>query len=192
MRSTKRFLWPIVAIGVALIVTPFAISLPSKASHGQTMIDQFGPIMRPASVKVTADYYNRTFVPLGAVATGGSKAATELPSMMGALAKALHASPAQVQNFMGGFPAMAGLLQGLPKLKPIFANVPPGLAHYLPLVRTMQANVGNYASIASLPNFRLFTWFFVIPGVLLVLLAGWPLLAARHEPVTAPIGIRAA
>jgi hypothetical protein len=58
---------------------------------------------------------------------------------------------------------------------PIFAKVPPGLAHYKPLVQTMQANVNDYASVDSLPNFRLFTWFFVIPGVLLMLLAGYGL-----------------
>jgi hypothetical protein len=185
MRQTKLFLWPILVIGVALIVLPFAISLPSKASHGQTMIDQFHPIMQPASVRTTVDYYDRTFVPLGAVATGGVQAASEVPSMIAALSKALHMSPAQVQGFMGTFPALGGLLGNLPKLVPIFTNVPPGLAHYKPLVRTMQANVGNYASIASLPNFRLFTWFFVIPGVLLVLLSGWPLLVlsrSRTEP----------
>ena len=38
-----------------------------------------------------------------------------------------------------------------------------------------QANVNDYASVDSLPNFRLFTWFFVIPGALLMLLAGWGL-----------------
>jgi hypothetical protein len=35
----------------------------------------------------------------------------------------------------------------------------------------MQANVHNYAQVDSLPNFRLFTWFFEIPGVLIVVLA---------------------
>lgn len=180
MPQSKVFLGPIVVIGVALIVLPFALSLPSKASHGQTMIDQFRPIMQPASVKTTADYYNQTFVPLGAVATGAVHAAGEVPSMIGALSQALHTGPAQVMKFLGTFPALAGLLGNLPKLVPIFTNVPSGLAHYKPLVDTMQANVGNYASIASLPDFRLFTWFFVIPGVLIVLLAGWPLLSARR------------
>ena len=36
----------------------------------------------------------------------------------------------------------------------------------------MQANVDNYKQVNSLPDFRLFTVFFVVPGVLLVLLAG--------------------
>jgi hypothetical protein len=84
---------------------------------------------------------------------------------------------------------MEGLLGGLPQLAPVFSNVLPGLDHYLPLVKTMQANVNNYAQVDSLPKFRLFTWLFVVPGVLLVLLAGWPLLAdlrARSAAVAAP------
>jgi hypothetical protein len=57
----------------------------------------------------------------------------------------------------------------------IFQQVPAGLKHYEPLVTTMKANVANYNSADSLPNFRLFTWFFVIPGVLVVGLAEWGL-----------------
>ena len=60
----------------------------------------------------------------------------------------------------------------------IFQRVPAGLAHYKPLVTTMQANVDNFRQVNSLPDFRLFTWFFVVPGALLVLLAGWGLLGA--------------
>jgi hypothetical protein len=33
----------------------------------------------------------------------------------------------------------------------------------------MQTNVNNYAQVDSLPNFRLFTWFFEVPGVLLII-----------------------
>jgi len=62
----------------------------------------------------------------------------------------------------------------------------------MPLVTTMQANVGNYESINSLPSFRLFTWLFVIPGALLVLLAGYGLWEEgalhlpRHRPHPTP------
>lgn len=185
MKATSRmFLWPILVIGVALIVMPFAISLPSKASAGQKMIDNFHPIMQPASVTSTANYYNQTFVPLRQVAIGGVQAAKEAPQLIAALASQLHMTPAQVQQFLGaGFPAMAALLGSLPQLTPIFANVPPGLDHYKPLVSTMQANQKNYAQISSLPNFNLFTWFFVIPGILLVLLAGASLLSTRRSGI---------
>lgn len=35
----------------------------------------------------------------------------------------------------------------------------------------MQGSVNDFKQVNSLPDFRLFTWFFVVPGVLLILLA---------------------
>jgi hypothetical protein len=178
--SDKRLLyfWPVLIIGIALIVMPFAMSMPSKAGAGQKMLDNFHPIMQPDQVQKTADYYYKTFVNLRPIAEAGPQLASEAPKLFAALAQQLKMSQAQVGQFLGSqFPAMAGLLGNLPKLVPVFANVPPGLDHYKPLVDVMQANVTNYQKVDSLPSFRLFTWFFVIPGVLLVLVSGVPLLA---------------
>lgn len=207
----RRVLWGVLVIGVALIAAPFVMQLPSRGDAGQTMIDGFKPIMQADSVKVTADYYNNVFVPLRGVVPAVSAANVakfenylqgmqamepEVVKLIPALADQLHMTPAQVQQFLlTQFPATAQLLQGLPQLEQDFAallgvmsknvdtfsKVPPGLDHYQPLVSTMQANVDNYQSISSLPNFRLFTWFFVVPGVLLVALAGLGLVAARRE-----------
>jgi hypothetical protein len=177
---TRKLLWPVLVIGLALVVVPFAISLPGKASAGQRMIDSFHPIMAPASVAKTVSYYNNTFVPLRAVALGGVQAASEEPKLLSALSSQLHMTPARVEQFLGkSFPSLAKMLASFPSLVPIFTDVPGGLDHYKPLVSTMQANVGNYRQIDSLPDFRLFTWFFVVPGALLMLLAGWGL-AAGH------------
>ena len=185
-RTPRAVLWSVLAIGVALIVMPFAISLPGKASAGQRMINGFHPIMQPANVGTTVDYYNKTFVPLRPVSVLGNQLIPEAPKLIATLSKQLHMPPSQVQQFLGSqFPATAKLLQGLPKLQPVFTRVPPGLDHYLPLVTTMRANVDNYSKIDSLPDFRLFTWFFVVPGVLLAGLAAWPLLASRRERVLA-------
>jgi hypothetical protein len=168
----RKSYWPILAIGVLLIVMPFAISLPSKASEGQKMLNAFHPIMQPASVKESVLYYHNTFVPLGQVAIGGVAAAGETTQLFTGLAQGLHMSPAQLQTFMGkNYPAMAKLLTSFPTLVPVFTQVGPGLTHYLPLVNTMQGQVKNYAAVDSLPNFNLFTWFFVVPGLLIVLFA---------------------
>jgi hypothetical protein len=185
-RVTRAPLWAILAIGAILIVTPFAIGLPSKATAGQTMLDELHPLMQPDSVHKTVYYFDSTFVPLRPVAVGAVQAAGETSKLIGALATPLHMSPTQVQKFLGAsFPATANLLQGLSQLAPIFANVPPGLTHYGPLVRAIRANVGNYAQVDSLPNLKLFTWILVIPGVLLVLLTVGPLLTARRVRVAA-------
>jgi hypothetical protein len=149
----RKVLWPVLLIGLALVVVPFAIGLPGKTAAGQRMLNDFHPLMQPANVATTANYYYKTFVPLGTVATQFTQAAT---------------NPAMAEQLKPLMPMLAPVM-------PIFAKVPAGLAHYRALVQTMQANVSDFASVDSLPNFRLFTWFFVIPGVLLMLLAGWGL-----------------
>jgi hypothetical protein len=108
------------------------------------------------------------------------------------LAQAMRMTPLQVQQLMSKqLPSMSAMLQNLPAMQRdfggllgvmqqntgTFAQVPAGLAFYEPLVATMQANVDNYRQVNSLPSFRLFAWFFIVPGVLLILLAGvglWP------------------
>lgn len=120
------------------------------------------------------------------------------------LAQAMGMTPEQVQGFVAAqYPAMAQMLANLPQMEEdfggllgmmsenvsTFQQVPAGIDHYADLVTTMEANVGNYQDADSLPDFRLFTWFFVIPGLLLVGLAGFglfngkvhELLSARHE-----------
>ncbi len=191
---SRKITWVVLAVGLAMVVMPFAISLPGRASAGQKMIDGFRPLMQPAAVDTTASYYTQTFVPLRAVAQGGVQAAAETPQLMATLAAGLHMTPAQLQQLMQtNFPAFAALLQQFPQLVPVFTKVPPGLDYYKPLVTTMQANVSNYKQIDSLPNFRLFTWFFEVPGALLVLLAaselgafhGFGLVVHRRRTATA-------
>jgi hypothetical protein len=172
----RKLLWPVLVIGLALVVLPFAISLPSKASAGQTMMDNFHSMMQPANVNTTVTYFNRTFLPLGPVSVGVVQAAKEEPAMMAAFARQFHMTPAQVQALLTAqFPAMGKMLASLPALTPLFTKVPPGLAWYQPIIKTMQSNVNNYAQIDSLPDFTLFTWFFVVPGALLILISVWGL-----------------
>lgn len=160
----RKVLWPVLVIGLALVVVPFAIGLPSKAAAGQRMLNDFHPLMQAASVQKTAAYYNNVFTPLGAVATQFGQAATN-PQMQTKLEP---------------------LMPMLRPVMPVFAKVPAGLAWYRPLVTTMQGNVNDYASVDSLPNFNLFTWFFAVPGVLLMLLAGWGLWHEHEVTVHRP------
>jgi hypothetical protein len=152
------------------------------------MLDNFHPIMQPANVKETVTYFG-AFQDLRPVATGGIAAASEIPQLVAGLAKALHMSPAQVEQFLGTqYPAFGQLLASFPQLVPVFKNVGPGLNDFKPLVATMQNNVNNYAQVDSLPNFRLFTWFFEVPGVLLVIfsLLGLGIFTRRQQDQSAP------
>src|SRR5437773_6138331 len=201
----RKLLWAVLAIGLALVIAPLALSLPSKAAAGQRMLSGFQPIMQPDQVKTTAYYYNQVFVPLGGVTPMMSAAnlgkfqaylkgfggvQTDAAKLGPLLAQALHMTPAQVQALMGKqLPSMVALLQNLPAMQRdfngllgtmqqnvgIFSQVPAGLKHYQPLVTTMQANVDNYQQVNSLPSFRLFAWFFIVPGALLIVLAGYGL-----------------
>jgi hypothetical protein len=90
---------------------------------------------------------------------------------------------------------MTALLQSMPQLRKdvgglltmmsqntgVFGEVPAGLAHYEPLVRTMNTNVDNHEQVSSLPNFDLVTAFFMVPGALIALLAAFGLIAGRER-----------
>jgi hypothetical protein len=172
---------------------------------GERMMNGFEPIMQSDEVATTARYYNDVFVPLGTVTPmmsaqnlakfqaylkgfGGMQ--TDAAKLVPPLAQAMHMTPAQVQAVMATqLPSMAAMVQNLPAMQRdfggllgtmqqnvgIFSQVPAGLAHYEPLVTTMQANVDNYTQVNSLPDFRLFTVVFIVPGTLLILLAGYGL-----------------
>lgn len=209
---TRKLLWPVLAIGVALVALPLIFQMPSRAAAGERMISDFQPIMQPAQVQLTADYYNNTFVPLDKVFTpivsqptvdtfngylkGFAGMQAEGEKLVPALSQALGLSQAQTVAYMAKeFPAMSGLLAGLPAMQSdfqgllgamsantdVFARVPAGIAHYEPLVSTMQGNVDDYAAAAALPPFYLLPWFFIVPGLALIALAGWGLLSDRRE-----------
>jgi hypothetical protein len=161
-------------IGVGLIVAPLSMSMFDRSSKGETMVNSFHPIMQPASVAKTAYYYDKVFTPLGPFSKMMPGVAADAQKLVPALAQALHMTPAQVQQMLKTqFPSMAAMLESLPQAQKIFEQVPPGLAHYKPLVTTMQANVGNYAAADAMPSMSFFPWFFVLPGIMLVLAAAY-------------------
>jgi hypothetical protein len=213
----RKAMWAVFVIGAILVVAPFAIGLPGKSADGEKMIDAFAPIMEESNVQKTADYYYDVFVPLGGVVPAmtqenidkfnaylagfdglGADAQQLVPNM----AAATGMTEEQVQQYLATeFPAMMQTMQGLPQMQQdftgllglmdqnvgIFEQVPGGLAHYKPLVTTMQEQRTNYDSVASLPDFRLFTWMFVVPGALLMVLALFGLFFGRRDPAADPL-----
>jgi hypothetical protein len=145
------FWWPVLSIGVALIVFPFAVSMPSKTEAAQKMLDNFRPMMQGASLVGTADHYYDTFVQLGLVA--------------------------QAKQAIGN-----EATKRLPQLLPVAAQVVGALYRYKPSLDEMQSSVMNFRELESLPSLRLFTWIFVIPGTLLVLLAAASLAMGLFRP----------
>lgn len=208
----RKLMWAVLVVGAALLVTPFAIGLPGRAAGGERMIDAFEPIMDEGNVQLTADYYYDVFVPLGDVVpamsqenvdrfngyvAGFAALGVDAEQMVPALSAAMGMPESDVQAYMASeFPAMSAMLQNLPAMESdftgllglmgsnvaIFEQVPAGLDHYEPLVTTMQEQRENYDDVAGLPDFRLFTWFFVVPGALLVVIALVGLFAGRRSP----------
>jgi hypothetical protein len=201
--------WGVLVIGLLLIVAPFAMGLPGKSAGGEKMINAFAPIMEEQNVEQTVDYYDNVFVPLRQVVpamsqenidtfngylSGIGAMGTEAQDLGPAFAQATGMTRDQVDEYMSTeFPAMSQMFYRLPQMQEdfeglvglmggnveIFQRVPPGLDHYEPLVDTMEAERENYDKVASLPDFRLFTWFLVIPGVVLVALAAFGLFGGR-------------
>ncbi|MGZ4416020.1 MAG: hypothetical protein ACXVRZ_16840 [Gaiellaceae bacterium] len=168
----KALWWGVLAIGVALIVAPLAMGLPGKSAAGERMINDFQPIMAPDQVQKTADYYYNVFVPLGQITPMYTDAnATKFQNYLtGMQASGLQIPPAVAKDF-------TQLVGSMKQAVPIASQVPAGLAHYKPLVTAMQGNVNDFDKLSSLPKFTLFTWFFAVPGALLVLLSGFGLYA---------------
>jgi hypothetical protein len=184
MKLRRIILTALLVVGAALIAAPISMSMFSRTSAGEQTVNTFRPIMQPASVDKTAYYYNDVFTKLRPFANMMPGVASDAQKLVPALAQALHMTPAQVQQLLKTqFPSMAALLQSLPQAVAVFNQVPAGLDHYKPLVTTMQANVSNYAAIDAMPRMSLFPWFFVVPGILIILLAGFGLLA-EWRPAT--------
>jgi hypothetical protein len=178
MTLRRTILSVLALIGVALIAAPLSMSMFGRSSNGEQMVNGFRPIMQPAHVQTTADYYDNVFSKLRPFALQMNGVQADAQKLVPALAKALHMTPAQVQQMLATqFPSLAKLLQSLPQAVGVFKRVPAGLDFYRPLVRTMQANVGNYASVDAMPRMSLFPWFFIVPGILVLLGAGFGLLA---------------
>jgi hypothetical protein len=141
--------WAVVLIGVfgvALIALPLVFGMFTKAPKGAVMMAQFKPFMTTARL----DGYQHELQEINAgIRQTDSTVATALDGSNS------HAA------FASAFPTFASFDQQWPQIDHTMTS----------LMSEVQANQGNYEAIAALPSFRLFPWFFVLPGVLLLGLA---------------------
>ena len=175
--------WGVLAIGIALIAAPLAFGLPGRSAAGTRMMNDFRPLMGHVQVQQTASYYYDVFVPLGKITPMFTQQNAD--TFQGYLNGLQSSGVALPPAAKGDFARLLGTMQAA---VPIAARVPAGLQHYQPLVTAMEGNVDDFAQLDGLPSFQLFTWFFVVPGILLVLLAGGGLwnAGALHVRVQRP------
>jgi hypothetical protein len=151
--------WAVVAVavvGVGLVAAPFAFGMFSKAPKGAVMIDGFAPYMTTARL----DGYQRE---LGEINAGVRQTDTSVAAY-------LQAAGADPHGFAAAHPGFAGFDTQWPAIDSKMTG----------LMDQVQGNLGNYRAVAALPSFKLFPWFFVIPGVLIAGVALVSLLRPRR------------
>jgi hypothetical protein len=133
----------IAAIGVALVVMPIAFSMFNRAPKGAVMIDGFKPYM-------TAQRLNGYQDELRQIDAGVRQTETKVTAY-------LNGGTRNLSSFDRAYPDFASFDQQWPAIDSKMTG----------LMDQVQSNLGNYRAVAALPSFRLFPWFFVIPGVLI-------------------------
>jgi hypothetical protein len=164
--------WAVVVvavIGLGLVAAPFAFGMFSKAPKGAVMINGFAPYMTTARL----DGYQRELseINAGVRQTDSSVAAY------------LNASGADPHGFDVAHPGFASFDSQWPAIDSKMTG----------LMDQVQDNLGNYHAVAALPSFKLFPWFFVIPGALIAGVAVvsllWPARWRRGRWVLVVLGV---
>jgi hypothetical protein len=139
-----RSLGALAVVGAALVLMPFAFGMFDKTPKGAVMIEQFKPFMTTSRL----DGYQSDLREINA---GVHQSDTTVAAYLRA-----HASGDT--SFDASYPAFAG-----------FDRQWPGIDSKMTgLVDQVLGNLGNYLAVAALPSFKLFPWFFVIPGVIVL------------------------
>lgn len=146
--ARRRTLIVLALIGLGMALAPVGFQMFDRGPKGAQMMREFAPFMTNARL----DGFQRHIrdIDAGVKETDGPVA-----TALAGSGAAAHA------RFDRRFPGFAQFRH----------DWTPIDAHMTNLLDTIQANVGNYEAVRALPSFTLFPWFFVIPGVLLVLLA---------------------
>jgi hypothetical protein len=145
-------------LGVALVIMPLAFNMFSRAPKGAAMLKEFRPFMTTNRL----NGFQRDIRQIDAgVKDANGRVAQFLtrssdPKQARTRLDAMYPTFAQFSGQWGAIDVrMTGLLD------------------------KVQGNLLNYQAVAALPSFTLFPLFFVIPGVLVLLLLGISLLRAR-------------
>jgi hypothetical protein len=157
--ARRPALLALVVVGLALAAAPVAFKMFDRGPQGAQMMDEFKPYMTAARLDGFQGHI-RTIDAAVREADGQAAAQLEGPGA---------AAHRRFERRFAGFAQFR-------------ADWPPIDADMTNLLDKIQANAGNYRAVASLPSFKLFPWFFVVPGLLVALLALIALLVPRSWP----------
>jgi hypothetical protein len=144
LEGAPRRRWTLVVIaviGIALAVMPAAFNMFGKTPKGAVMIAGFKPYMTTARL---SGYQSE----LREIDAGVRQTDTAVASYLnGGNHSAFATQYPDFVSFDQQWPAIDSKMTGL--------------------MNQVQGNLGNYLAVAALPSFKLFSWFFVIPGLLI-------------------------
>jgi hypothetical protein len=145
--------WALIAlavIGAGLIAAPAIFQMWHRAPLGAEMIKEFAPYMSNARL----DGYERHIRDIDTgVREGDTKVAAAL---LGTGADAHRRFEARYPEFAGFQKEWSGVIH----------------ADMSDLLDRIHGNLGNYLAVKALPSFKLFPWFFVIPGIFVLVALG--------------------
>jgi hypothetical protein len=158
-RSRRRALVVLLVLGIGLALAPVGFQMFDRAPKGAEMMSEFEPFMTDARLSG----FQRHIRNIDAA----------VHQTNGRVVVALEGhGPAAHKRFDKRFPGFAQFREDWPPINDDMSG----------LMTKIKSNAGNYRAMTALPDFRLFPWFFVIPGVIVALLALAGLLAPRSWP----------
>ncbi|MEY2515552.1 MAG: hypothetical protein QOJ89_2910 [bacterium] len=146
--ADRRVLLALALIGIALAAAPVIFGMFEKGPKGAEMMREFKPFMTDARLSGFQGH-------IRSIDAGVKESDTAAAAALEGRGRAAHA------RFERRFP---GFAQFREDWTPINADMTD-------LLDKIQANVGNYEAVKALPSFEIFPWFFVVPGLLVALLA---------------------
>jgi hypothetical protein len=159
-RAWTKLRWGILALGVGLLLAPVVFQMLDRAPKGARLVSAFQTVETKATVTALQDEF-------GSLAIGQGSLQTEL-------------LPALSRRGLG----KTRIDKELPAVIALDNHWVAILGDLTPMLGVMSDNVANYQAVAALPDFTLFPWLFVIPGLLaagLVLLGGTRGQSARRH-----------
>lgn len=148
LEGVRRKRWPpavLAVIGLGLILAPVTFGMFSKAPRGASMMTSFSPFM----TRHRLDGFQADMRDVGNAVTQGRQAIRDTGRARRGDRIVAQVAP-QFNTFARQWRAVDADMGGM--------------------LVTIKANLPNYQAVAALPSFRLFPWFFVIPGSILLLL----------------------
>jgi hypothetical protein len=147
-----RALVALAVLGVALIVMPFVFDMFNRAPKGAAMIAGFRPFM-------TETRLNGFQNDIKEINSGVQQSEGSVLAYLTSRETSGVDAGTSVGNEYPTFTEFASQWGSID-------------AHMTHLLDQVQGNLGNYEAVAALPKFSLFPWFFVIPGLLVLVLVG--------------------